>query len=78
MLEALRRDRSEILGARDPDTLGTRNDLACALVEAGRASEAVTMLRALLAEQTKILSADHPEILVTRDNLDSALEAAGA
>ena len=54
---------------RSPDTLGTRNNLAVWLGEAGRVDDAVAQLEVLLGDQVRVLGADHPDTLTTRENL---------
>ena len=62
-------DQLRVLGPDHPDTLATRNNLACRPGEAGDAAGALPLLRELLADQLRVLGPDHPDTLTTRNNL---------
>ena len=47
-------------GPEHPDTLTSRNNLAAAYVDAGRAAEAIPLLEHTLAARERVLGFDHP------------------
>ncbi|MFJ3561398.1 tetratricopeptide repeat protein, partial [Streptomyces anulatus] len=57
--------------------VGTLDDLADALNNAGAASEELLLRRHLLDAETRLLGADHPDTLATRNNLASTLNDLG-
>ena len=68
-----------MLGADHPDTLGTRNNLALAVREAGDPARAAKLFEALLEDRVRLqaLGADHPNTLATRANLAVARDRLG-
>ena len=68
---------SKILGPDHPDTLASRNNLACTYRSAGRLDEAITRFEEVLADHLRVLGPDHPHTLASRNNLAGAYEAAG-
>ena len=75
--EPLLADQERVLGADDPDTLATRNNLANAYQDAGRAADAIPLYELTLADRERVLGADHPDTLASRNNLGEAYRAAG-
>ena len=75
--EVLLADQVREMGADNPSTLRTRNNLACWLGEAGRVDEAIAAFEVLLADQVRELGADNPSTLTTRNNLAGWLGRAG-
>jgi tetratricopeptide (TPR) repeat protein len=75
--EPLVEDSERVLGPDHPDTLRSRNHLALAYQEAGRAAEAIPLHERTLADQERVLGPDHPDILNSRNNLANAYRAAG-
>jgi tetratricopeptide (TPR) repeat protein len=69
--------RERVLGPDDPDTLGSRSNLAVAYQAAGRLDEAISLHEQTLAARERVLGPDHPDTLGSRDNLASAYQAAG-
>jgi tetratricopeptide (TPR) repeat protein len=69
-------DQEQILGPDHPDTLASRNNLALAYRDAGRAAEAIPLHERTLADRERILGPDHPETLASRNNLARAYRAA--
>jgi len=67
-------DRTRVLGADHPDTLGTRHNLAGVQAQRGDLASAETEYRAMLTDRTRVLGADHPNTLNTKDAL-AALRA---
>ena len=61
--------RIRLLGARHPDTLITRANLANWTAEAGHPARAVHMLKHLLPDLERVVGADHPDTLAARVNL---------
>jgi tetratricopeptide (TPR) repeat protein len=70
-------DCERVLGADDPQTLYSRNNLAHAYRLAGRLSEAIALFERTLADCERVLGASHPDTLACRDNLARAYESAG-
>ena len=66
-----------VLGADHPDTLTSRNNLACAYQAAGDLGRAIPLLEQALADGVRVLGADHPDTLASRNNLAGAYQAAG-
>ena len=66
-----------MLGPDHPDTLTSRNNLALAYQEAGRAAEAIPLHEQTLAALERVLGPDHPYTLGSRNNLAAAHRAAG-
>ena len=60
-----------------PDTLTTRNNLAVAYRDAGRAADAIRLFELTLAAVERLLGPDHPDTLTMRDNLAVAYRDAG-
>ncbi len=69
--------RERALGPDHPDTLTSRNNLANAYQEAGRAAEAIPLHQQALAAFERVLGPDHPSTLISRNNLAAAYRAAG-
>ena len=55
-----------MLGAEQPDTLASRNNLAVVLSDLGRLREAEAEHRAVLEISTRLLGAEHPDTLSPR------------
>ena len=66
-----------MLGPDHPGTLTSRNNLALAYQEAGRAAEAIALHEQTLADRERVLGPDHPDTLTSRNNLADAYRAAG-
>jgi tetratricopeptide (TPR) repeat protein len=75
--ESLTADLERVLGPDHPDTLTTRNYLAAAYQDAGRAAEAITVLEQVLTARERVLGHDHPDTLTNRNNLAAAYQDAG-
>ena len=75
--EPLLADRERVLGPDHPGTLTSRNDLAAAYWDAGRAAEAIVLHERALADRERVLGPDHPGTLASRNNLAEAYRAAG-
>lgn len=75
--EALVADYERVLGPDHPGTLTSRNDLALAYEDAGRAAEAIALHEQTLAAWQRVLGPDHPRTLTSRNNLAVAYRAAG-
>ena len=65
------------LGADHPDTLNTRNDLALAYLDGGRAAKAIPLFEQTLKQREAKLGADHPGTFTARNNLANAYWSAG-
>ena len=61
-----------ILGKDHPQTLTSRNNLACAFESAGRLTEAIPLYEQVLADRIRVLGEYHPQTLISRNNLGSA------
>ncbi len=66
-----------MLGDDHPDTLSSRNNLACAYESAGRLDEAIDLYEQTLTDRRRVLGDDHPDTLTSRNNLAYAYESAG-
>ena len=55
----------------------SRNNLALAYRDAGRAAEAIPLFERTLADLERVLGPDHPATLNSRNNLADAYRAAG-
>jgi len=75
--EPLLTEMERVLGTDHPDTLTSRNHLANAYQEAGRAAEAIPLLERTLADRERVLGADHPDTLRTRNDLALGYKDAG-
>ena len=75
--EPLVADFERVLGPGHPGTLASRNNLATAYQEAGRAAEAIPLHQQTLADRERVLGPDHPDTLQSRNNLANAYRAAG-
>ena len=75
--EPLLADLERVLGPDHPDTLTSRNNLADAYRDAGRAAEAIPLHERTLADRERVLGPDHPDTLTSRNNLAAAYRAAG-
>jgi serine/threonine protein kinase len=71
------KEREQILGPVDADTLTTRRDLESALFYEGKYTEAEAEARALLVLHEKIFGPEHPDTLKARNNLAADLFAEG-
>ena len=69
--------RKRLLGADDPLTLSSLNNLGVALKDAGRLDEAAGALEAALASRRRVLGAAHRDILTSMLNLASLRRAQG-
>ncbi|MCZ0209574.1 tetratricopeptide repeat protein, partial [Streptomyces sp. UMAF16] len=70
-------DRALALGEDHPDTLASRNNLACAYESAGDLGRAIPLFEQTLADAERVLGEDHPNTLTSRSNLACAYESAG-
>ncbi|MER8160039.1 tetratricopeptide repeat protein, partial [Streptomyces sp. NPDC094472] len=68
-LTELLADMVRVLGRNHPDTLTTRNNLACKRGQTGDAEGAVAALAELLGDRVRVLGYYHPDTLVTLGNL---------
>jgi tetratricopeptide (TPR) repeat protein len=75
--EQLVADFEQALGPDHPDTLNSRNSLAIAYQDAGRAAEAIALHEQALAAFERALGPDHPSTLASRNNLAIAYREAG-
>ena len=75
--EPLTADLEQVLGPDHPSTLDSRNNLAAAYQDAGRAAEAIRLHQQTLATREQILGPDHPDTLTSRNNLANAYQVAG-
>ena len=66
--EALTADLERLRGPDHPDTLNTRNMLAAAYQNAGRATEAILLFELTLATRERVLGPDHPDTVRSRHN----------
>jgi hypothetical protein len=66
-----------VLDTDHPHTLISRNNLALAYVEAGRAAEATPLHEQTLAAFGRVLGPDHPDTLASRNMLARARHEAG-
>jgi eukaryotic-like serine/threonine-protein kinase len=69
--------RRRLLGAEDPKTLGSRQQMANILIKEGRPAEAETLLKQTLALQLKVLGPEHVQTLTTQDALIKILLSQG-
>ena len=67
----------DILGPNHPNTLTSRNNLACAYQDAGKLEESITLYEQNFTDFTRILGPDHPDTLTSRNNLAGAYREAG-
>ena len=75
--EPLLAEMEQVLGVDHPYTMATRNNLAFAYQEVGRATEAISLYEQTLADQERVLGADHPFTLLSRNNLATAYREVG-
>ena len=75
--EQLHAASERVLGPDHADTLASRNNLANAYRNAGRADEAITLHEQILATRERVLGPDHPDTLQSRNNLALAYRVAG-
>ena len=75
--EDIMKMRTVKLGPENPETLGSRNDLANALYTSGKYPDAEAEYRAVLAIRQRVLGPEHPETLGSRNNLANALYSQG-
>ena len=75
--EPLAADFERVMGASHAGTLATRNNLADAYLQAGRAAEAIPLHEQTLAVRERLLGADHLDTLTSRNNLAAAYQRAG-
>ena len=61
-----------MLGADDPQTLGSRNNLVGAYQSAGDLGRAIPLYERTLADSVRVLGADHPQTKIVRSNLAAA------
>ncbi|MFG2236454.1 tetratricopeptide repeat protein [Streptomyces sp. NPDC048723] len=66
-----------ILGEDHPDTLGLRNNVACAYLKAGDPARAIPLLEQTLADRSRVLGEDHPDNQGLRSNLALAYKETG-
>jgi hypothetical protein len=65
-------DSQRVLGADHPETLASRNDLACAYESAGQLDRAVPLFEVTLADRVRVLPLDHPLTSTVRGNFRRA------
>ena len=70
-------DRERVLGPDHPDTLASRNNLACAYQAAGDLGRAIPLFEQTLADRERVLGPDHPDTLTSRNNLASPTSRPG-
>lgn len=75
--EPLLADHERILGPDHRSTQAVRHNLAMAYQDAGRADEAIPLLRHVLANRERVLGTDNDDTLRTRNGLANAYLAAG-
>lgn len=68
--------RERVFGTDHPRTLASRNNLAVAYRETGRAAEAIPLCEQNLEACERLLGADHPKIRATWNNLALACQDA--
>ncbi|MER5399414.1 tetratricopeptide repeat protein [Streptomyces sp. NPDC002599] len=69
--------REQVLGHVHPDTLSSRNNLACAYRAAGNLKRAIPLLEDTLVQREQVLGDTHPDTLNSRNNLACAYESVG-
>ncbi|WP_326824620.1 tetratricopeptide repeat protein [Streptosporangium sp. NBC_01756] len=77
LFEQILADRTRVLGADHPDTLGSRNNLASVYESAGDLGRAIPLYKQNLADSIRVLGADHPNTLSSRNNLAYLYHVAG-
>ncbi|WP_404869703.1 tetratricopeptide repeat protein [Kitasatospora griseola] len=77
LLEAVVAQREQSRGELHPDTLATRNNLACAYRAAGDLGRAVPLSETVLAQCERVFGELHPHTLTSRNNLADAYQLAG-
>ena len=65
-------DLERVLGHDHPNTLQSRNNLAVAYAQAGRAAEAVHLHEQTVSARERVLGPDHPDTVQSRRNLADA------
>ncbi|MGK8491372.1 tetratricopeptide repeat protein [Nocardia asiatica] len=70
-------DSERLLGADNPGTLRSRNNLAHAYDSVGRFGEAILLFERNLDDSERVLGLDHPGTLTARNNLASAYDSVG-
>jgi len=75
--EQLLAHQEQTLGPDHPSTQSSRNNLAAAYRDAGRADEAISLHEQNLAARERVLGPDHPDTLLLRSNLAIGYQAAG-
>ncbi len=68
-------DHAQSVGPDHPRTLTAREDLADALVRAGRRDEAVAVYRTLHADLEQILGSHHPATVAIRAAVDALVRS---
>ena len=66
-----------MLGAEEPETLRSMNNLAATLYREGRYAEAERLQEETIAVQTRILGAEHPDTLRSMSSLGNTLNKEG-
>jgi tetratricopeptide (TPR) repeat protein len=66
-----------LLGDKHVDTLTARANLAVAYWQAGRTTDAITLLKEVIADRVRLLGDDHPDTLIARANLAACYRQAG-
>ena len=62
--------QTRLLGAKHPDTLATKANIADSIWAQGRHAEAMQIFREVHTAQTQVLGAEHPDTLITKSNLE--------
>ena len=75
--EPLTADFERVLGSDHPDTLTSRDNLASAYWEAGRATDAIPLHQQTLTDRERLLGPDHPDTLSSQGNLATDYLTAG-
>jgi len=66
-----------VLGETHPHTLGARNNVALAYLDAGRPDDAIPLFERTLTDRVQVLGETHPSTLISRNNLAGAYRDAG-
>jgi hypothetical protein len=69
--------RKRMLGAEDPNTLGSMNNLAVALGDLGRHADAEALHREAFDTRRRVLGAEHPDTLTSMNHLAGLLQDLG-
>ncbi|MEU4473947.1 tetratricopeptide repeat protein [Micromonospora sp. NPDC023888] len=70
-------DAVRVLGAKHPQTLTVRANLATSYRQSGRTDEAITIEEEVLIDAVQVLDAEHPYAIAARANLAASYRQAG-